>query len=73
MQIAGHRRLGDVFQHQADSLLVRDNQGNPVLLILQMDDHTLLVEQAGTADFERRLKLFGIDKGPLVQTLKTHA
>jgi hypothetical protein len=71
VKVQGHSRLTKILDEEdIDVLLVSDNNGNPVLIVVQFDNNTVIVDQAGNSSFDEKLRLYGIDKGPIVNKLK---
>jgi hypothetical protein len=71
MQVRSQHKLADVTNVPADTVLICNDDGTPILLAIQMGD-SIVVENAASnpEKFKQRLRYFGIEKGPLVEKLK---
>jgi Trk K+ transport system NAD-binding subunit len=69
MQIkAQHMLQPRVFD--ADSVVIEDNFGNPILVAVNLDKQTVICAKAGDPDFQELLKTLGINKTVLVRETK---
>ena len=56
-------------EHQAHSVILEDDAGNPIFVALQLDDQIVYAE-AGEPDFHAMLKALGVDKTVVVTEIQ---
>lgn len=55
--------------HEAHSVILEDNLGNPIFVALQLDDQIIYAE-AGAPEFYAMLKALGVDKTVVVNEVQ---
>ena len=70
MKLQAFDRLGNLINQEVTRLVLCDDYDNPVFLAMQISPNINYIARLGDDKFEMLLKLFGIDKTVVLNTLQ---